>query len=400
MNNRFGLRLGIVIIGFKNAEGITRLLSSLDNVIFGNDELYLIFSIDYSGDNTVKQIANNYKWVHGEKVIKAYEKNLGLKTHILKCGDYLEAYSLDAIMVLEDDIYLSPNAYSYMLNSVNYYKDDEKIAGISLYKHEFNINAKHPFVDYKDSNDVFFVQYAQSWGQIWLKEQWKAFKEWYINEEWSALDSNNIPDNLKRWKNSWLKFHIMYCIAKNQFFVYPRVSLTTNFSDAGVHGSRQSTNMQVALDYIPNREWKFTRIDNSRSVYDAYFQNISVLKVIGKLSVLIDYYGVRKLTDQFDYLLTMKKYDYAVIKRWGLQLRPIEDNIFSDIEGEDIYLYDISRKIRNKRRDWLLKAFEYDLKGMRIVNSTNLKYCCLFVYNYIRNKVIQNKKKIKNNLLL
>ncbi len=395
MKNEFGLRLGIVIIGFKNAEGISRLLTSLNHVKFSNDELILIFSIDYSGDTTVEQIAKNYEWTHGEKIVKAYDKNLGLKTHILKCGDYIDEYSLDAIMVLEDDIYLSPNAYSYMLNTVAFYKDDERIAGISLYKHEFNINAKHPFIDYKDSNDVYFVQYAQSWGQIWMKNQWRDFKNWYLNEEYKKLDPNIIPDNLKRWKNSWLKFHIMYCIAKDQFFVYPRISLTTNFSDAGTHGSRQSTNMQVTLDYIPNREWRLIHIEDSLSIYDAYFQNVSVLRVINKPNVLIDYYGIRKQSGKFEYLLTLKKYNYQVVKNWGLLLRPIEDNILSDIQGDDICLYDLKQNKRNKSRDWTLKLFEYDLKGLWIVNSTSIKYCLRFVFLYIKNRLIQAKKHLR-----
>ena len=49
MKNKYNLNFGIVIIGYSNVDGIKRLLDSLDRVDFGNDELLLIFSIDYSG---------------------------------------------------------------------------------------------------------------------------------------------------------------------------------------------------------------------------------------------------------------------------------------------------------------------------------------------------------------
>ena len=45
-------KLGILIIGYKNVKGINRLLRSLDNVDFlGDEDIDLIFSIDFSGDS-------------------------------------------------------------------------------------------------------------------------------------------------------------------------------------------------------------------------------------------------------------------------------------------------------------------------------------------------------------
>lgn len=398
MNNKYNLRLGIVIIGYKNKIGIRRLLDSLDRVEFDNDELLLIFSIDRSNDNSVERIALDYKWNHGKKIVKTFEKNLGLKNHIIKCGDYLDEYHLDGLVVLEDDIYLAPNAYSYVLNSVEYYRFDDSIAGISLYKHEFNIFAKHPFIDYKDGNDVYFMQYAQSWGQIWLKKQWASFKKWLINEEWRKLDPSLIPDNVKAWKNSWLKYHIMYCVAKDLYFVYPRVSLTTNYSDAGVHGSKQSTNMQVALDNSNRREWNFVRIKDSKSVYDVFFQNIRLLDSLGLENVFVDLYSVRNRYFDYKYLLTMRSIDRTVVKSWGLQMRPIEENIIRGIDGDDIRLYDLNSSHKNKKKNWKLKLYDYDLKGIRTVCFQNIQYNCAFICQYFKNKIIQMKKNLINKL--
>ena len=56
-------KLGIVIIGFKNDKGIQRLMSSLDRVDFeGDQNVTLIISIDFSGDDSVAKIAETYEW--------------------------------------------------------------------------------------------------------------------------------------------------------------------------------------------------------------------------------------------------------------------------------------------------------------------------------------------------
>ncbi len=393
MKNKYGLKLGIVIIGYKNIDGINRLLNSLDNVDFGNDEVLLIFSIDHSDINDVEQIASLYKWNHGEKEIVTFKQNLGLRTHILKCGDYLTKYDLDALIVLEDDIYCSRNMYSYALETVNYYCQDETIAGISLYKHEYNILAKHPFTDYKDDSDVFFMQYAQSWGQVWLKSQWDSFKEWYTNKEWNKMDLKSVPTNVLKWKNSWLKYHIMYCIDRDLYFVYPRVSLTTNFSDAGVHRNRQNTNMQVSLDNSITPKWNLKRIYNSYSVYDAYFQNIRMAELCGA-NVIIDLYGVKGCKFNGEYLLSLKKYNYKKVRSWGLQLRPIEDNLFKNIPGDEICLYDTSVNEKNKKNN-RRRLFEYDLKGICIVSTEGISEFFMFLYCYLKNRFLQIKKNIQ-----
>lgn len=387
--------MGIVIIGYKNVTGIKRLLSSLNRVEFGKDELLLIISIDHSNDNSVESIARDYNWEHGKKIVKTFEQNLGLRTHILKCGDYLEEYNLDALIVLEDDIFVSPNMYYYALNSVAYYIDDDSIAGISLYKHEYNIYAKHPFVDYKDGYDVFFMQYAQSWGQVWMRNKWKDFKAWYDNEEWKELDKNIIPKNILKWKNSWLKYHIMYCISKDLYFVYPRESLTTDFSDVGVHGSRQNTDMQVAFVNSPEKTWKFTRIVDSTAVYDAFFQNIKLKDSCEFEDVSIDLYGVKEILPTARYLLTLKDYNYRVVRSWALQFRPIEANVFYDLPGQDILLYDLDDFEIRKHTNWKRKLFEYDKKGITTASLVCFEYNIVFLVNYCVNKYKQFKRRLK-----
>lgn len=81
--------IGIVVIGYKNALGIKRLLDSLEKAYYNKKNIKLIISIDYSGDDTVEKIANDFEWKYGEKIIKAYKSNLGLREHILKSPEII-----------------------------------------------------------------------------------------------------------------------------------------------------------------------------------------------------------------------------------------------------------------------------------------------------------------------
>lgn len=380
-------KYGITIIGYKNVEGVSRLLSSLDRVVF-DEEVMLIFSIDHSGVRNVEELAEEYQWVHGEKVVIAYEQNLGLKKHILKCGDYIEQYSLDAMAVLEDDIYVSPEFFHYMKETVLWFSNNPQIAGISLYKHEYNIFAKHPFIDYDDGGDVFFMQYAMSWGQIWLKKQWNDFKEWYEADQWKNMDPDKIPANVLRWDKSWLKYHIMYCIDKDKYFVFPRKSLTTNFTDPGIHNKRSNTSMQVPLNQKQVGGWHFLDLNETKAVYDAFFENVGLKAFLNLEDVEVDLYGVKSVDKRKKYLLTRKILPYVVEKSWGMALRPIEANIFGKIDGKDIFLYNTTLPAEKKPKvDMKMRMLEYDLKGIDIVNFTTVRFCIREIIDYIKLKM-------------
>lgn len=390
-------KLGIVIIGFKNTEGIKRLLESLDYVDFEEDRnITLIFSIDYSGDRAVEKIANEYEWCYGEKHVITHSENLGLHKHILSCGNYMEEYDLSAVAVCEDDIYVSPEMYKYMKRAVNFYKDDSRIAGISLYKHEFNLYAQHPFDEYCDGGDTFFVQYAMSWGQIWMREQWKSFRKWYDAEQWKNMDKRRIPANVQRWKDSWLKYHIMYCIDQNLYFVYPRVALATNFTDVGTHNKSVITSLQVKLCMIKKSDWQFMRLNQTRAVYDAFFESLTLSDKFNLENFEVDLYGVKEYSNHTRYVLTRKALPNKVIKSWGLSLRPIEANVYMDIPGEDIFLYDLA--VAEKRQGSLRRMtryWEYDLKGVNVLCLENILFCISRLWGVLKIKIGRVKKGLR-----
>lgn len=368
----------IVAIGFNRVSSMHRLLSSLSCADYENDQVDLIISIDNSGSNDVENLSHRFEWEFGEKIIKTFPTRLGLRKHVLACGEYLQNY--DAIAVFEDDIFVSPAFYNFMKKAVYFYNTDDNIAGISLYSPHWSEYNARPFMPMKNEYDVYFMQYAQSWGQIWMKKQWHAFRKWYDNIGEKEITSPGLPPNVSNWPaTSWLKYHINYCIEHNKYFVYPHVSLSTNFTDIGHHNNASTTTYQVPINYGNSSNYKFVTYERNedRVIYDAYFERVCIGKTIGVEDSLlcIDLYGGKDPLLYKKYLLTMKRHDYKVIKSYALSLRPHEMNILKDIRGDEIYLYDTTVPANKMvKTDIDIAIWHYDVKTIKYSVISKLLY--------------------------
>ena len=167
----------IIAIGYNNAVALSRLLDSLNKAKYDGDTVPLIISLDKSDNMQVEETARSFRWEHGDKEVRTSSEHQGLRKHILSCGDYLQKY--DAVFIFEDDTLAAQSYYSYGKQCIEYYQNDDRIAGISLYSFAWNQNANFPFEPVKNQYDTYFMQYAPSWGQIWLRKPWKNFIEWY-----------------------------------------------------------------------------------------------------------------------------------------------------------------------------------------------------------------------------
>ncbi|MFE3890706.1 hypothetical protein ACFX4Y_13815 [Priestia sp. YIM B13446] len=351
--------LGIVVIGYNRLNNLERILNRLNKCYYGKDKVTLIISLDNSGMKSLAEFAKKFKWLHGEKYIKTFPERLGLRKHVFTCGNYLNEFDLEAISVFEDDIFPSSGFYNYMKQSIKYYKDDDRIAGISLYKHMWNVNANAPFETlYNSDSDVYFMQFAQSWGQIWMRKQWNDFYQWYLKND-TFIDNYLIPETVSNWpETSWLKYHVKYCIENEKFFVYPYHSLTTCFSEEGEHAVAKSTTFQVPLEQSFKKAYKFQPLDKNAVAYDAFFEslNISNSLKVDNGNLIVDLYGTKRKFLRGSYVLSTRTLNEPIIKTYGLELKPMEMNVSYDIEGHNIFLYHISSdRLQNRNESELLK---------------------------------------------
>ena len=187
----------LVIVAFNRPKSLSRILRSIGAASYPQRSVPLIISIDRGENNSdVLEIAENFNWPFGEKKVVYQEKNLGLRSHILKCGDFSNEYG--SVIILEDDLFVSPNFYNFSRNALDFSNGRQYLGGISLYNHEFNVHAQENFKALDDGYDNWYFQFASSWGQAWSKEQWNEFKNWYSGNQ--VIDHLiEIPQNDRNW---------------------------------------------------------------------------------------------------------------------------------------------------------------------------------------------------------
>ena len=328
----------IVIVAYDRAASLTRLLKSLSKAKFNNTgDVHLIISIDGGGSKEVIKLSMEFQWSHGQKDIIEHTVNLGLKNHILKCGDLSEKYG--SIILLEDDLVVSPEFFNYAENAINFFKNKKLVAGIALYSYSYSETAQLPFRAINDGFDNYFMQVPCSWGQAWTFEQWKEFRN-FSTSLLTITSDDPIPEVVKNWgQNSWKKSFFKYMVLTSKFFVYPHLSLSSNCADTGTNSSNTYNHYQVQLVQKKIRPWNFADFNETISIYDAYFELIINEKskllfpdMIGT-DTLIDTYG----TKQFNlfnnkYALSSKPCKSPLIS-FDISLTPIISNAIYEVNG-------------------------------------------------------------------
>lgn len=362
--------IAIVVVAYNRVNSLSRLLNNLSTCNYDENEVTLIISIDKSETNEVENYAESFIWKYGKKIVIKKEKNLGLRNHMMSLGDLFNDY--EALVVLEDDLTVAYGFYQYVCQTVSRYRTNADIAGISLYSFAVNYQNKHLFSPCKDEHDVYFMKCAMSWGEVWIKQQWLSFYKWYLTNQ-EFIYSETIPTILFEWKKSWLKYHTRYCIEQNKYFVYPYTSYSTNNSDVGVHNLKRSSLFQVKLQLGIKKNFSLPFGPEEGLCYDGFFENEKLSSVKGNLCV--DLNGCKGNREGCRYWLTTIKQNYAVVKSYGMLLRPIEMNIFNEIEGDDIFLYDTTSPMRNKHTHETTKVkYDYYLvDGISLLRSYGIK---------------------------
>ncbi len=373
--------IAICVITYNRLHSLKRLLASL-NAAYYEHSVELIISIDKSDTTICADYAKEYRWEYGDKHIIEHPQNLGLRNHVLFCGDLLNEDKYDALVVLEDDISVAPSFFYYTEQCVEKYWDSQEVAGISLYRFPLNYQCRLPFVALQSDSDVYLQQTAMSWGQVWMKRQWQEFRQWYQNnsEEFGVLP--HLPKSICLWpKSSWLKYHSRYCIEQNKYFVYPYVSLATNNGDAGTHNKKSDTTYQAPMLYEKKIRYNLNPIIK----YDGFFENEILYEVLGldKSQLCVDFYGEKGNRERRKYWLTTKRLSYKIIKSYALSLKPYEMNVILDRTGNDCYLYDTSI-FENRKTSEDITGKKYYLYTVEIT-----------IKSIIKNKVLEIISKYK-----
>lgn len=373
------MNIPIIVIAYNRDKSLKRLLNSLASASYKQKKIDLIISIDKTNNHKVYEIADSFNWIYGNKTVIKNTKKLGLREHVLNCGDLVFDY--DAIIMLEDDLIVSKSFYNYATQSVDFYKNDDRIGGISLYTYRISEFAnQRTFIPMQDSSDVYFMKVPSSWGQIWTKKQWRKFRNWYNEKEYEKNSyKGTIPDVVLNWgESSWKKYFYMYLAQYNKYIVYPRVALSTNMADIGTHHKVESStaHQAILMNYF-DRDYIFKKLDESICKYDAFMESEYLEKELDlEGDLIVDYYGIKTNFSKAKYLLSTRKLNYKKIKQWSLSLKPYELNILYNISGEDLFLYKLNQNKIQKTEKYTetINLIKYELPGLTREKSIRVAY--------------------------
>ena len=359
------MKPAIVVVGYNRPKDIERLLNNLNNAEYSSNDIPLIISLDKASNETeVVAVAEQFDWKYGQKIIRTFSERQGLRKHIIQCGELSCQYG--AVIILEDDLLVSKNFYNYVQEALDFYSNDDKVTGISLYSHEWNGYARRNFIPVADEYDCYYGQYSITWGQCWTKKWWDSFYKWYLKQDDNLPDNNNIPRNINRWsKQSWGKYFVNYIVENDLYYIIPRISLSTNCSDIGQHVKQSDNVHQVRLLESKKKRYVFPNY-NQAIKYDIHFENKDLERYFVEYThsepICININGNPRNYENYRYILTTTPLPYKIIKTYGLQLRPYEMNIIYDIPGNEICLYDTSISCK-KPKNRFNSVMRYEIRG-------------------------------------
>lgn len=333
------MRPAIVVVAYNRPHALRRLLASLA-AVQGASDVPLVISIDRGGDQFTAVVAEaeQFTWPFGEKRVLVRERPLGLVQHVFACGDLVDEFG--AIILLEDDLVVSPMVYRYAASALTFYTDEPRVAGISLNALWFHGITHAPFTPYLDDGDVFFMQVAWFQGQAYTQQQWAAWREWRATAVRHIQPSDGLHELFQTFPpTDWFPLKTKYLVQTHRFYVFPRESLTTNYGDSGTH-VRGTNFFQVPLQ-TRRADFRLQPLADSVAVYDSFQEMLPGC--------------VRQLTDQFDgyeftvdlhgtrspanipteFVLTSQAM-HQPVKTFGLELRPLLANVLYQQPGTGI----------------------------------------------------------------
>jgi hypothetical protein len=196
-------------------------------------------------EDLVAETRNIVNSLLGNKAkIVAVEKNQGLAKSIISgINSLLEEY--DRVIVLEDDLLVSPRFLTYMNTALETYKDESSVMQVSGYM--------FPVKEFAHQTDVIFLPFAISWGWGTWRRAWQYFDPeatgWEILKTDRAMRSQFNLDGsycyfdilkaqMSGTANSWAIRWYWSVFKNNGCVVYPPISHIDNIGidGSGTHG--------------------------------------------------------------------------------------------------------------------------------------------------------------------
>jgi hypothetical protein len=157
----------IVLFVYKRLFHTKKVIESLQkNDLAPNSEIFIFSDGARKGDEKeVKNVRNYLKNIIGFKKITLIEreKNYGLKQNvILGVNEIIDKYG--KVIVLEDDLVVSPYFLKFMNEALNFYENKKNVWHISGWNYPIYMDL---------DKDTYFLRIMNCWGWATWKDRWK-----------------------------------------------------------------------------------------------------------------------------------------------------------------------------------------------------------------------------------
>ena len=275
----------IAIFAYSRKEHTKRLVDSLlKNDLFLKSKIY--FFLDAAKDKNVeKNVLEVKKFIKDHPSAKKFkiverEMNYGLSKNIIE-GLNEVFLNHEKVIVLEDDLELSPYFLNFMNDALNIYSEKNKVASISGYMYLINSQ--------KFSDNYFFLKLIESWGWGTWKRAWKEMrldstnlrneilfanrqKEFSLNNKFNYFKM--LEDNISKKNDSWAVKWYASIFLKDMLTLFPNKSFVhnTGLDSSGEHcGTTSVYDSKINHFYDKIDEKEPLEINNDRKILENYF---------------------------------------------------------------------------------------------------------------------------------
>lgn len=180
----------IILFTYKRLDTLKLTVNALQLNFLAKESELIIYS---DGPKTEKDyqdvvmVRSYLKTIQGFKSINIIESsiNKGLASSIIE-GVTQVINQYGKAIVLEDDLFCTPNFLNFMNESLTHYKNNSEIFSISGYSFNLNLGKKYEF-------DTYFLNRGWSWG-------WATWSNRWENIDWDIRDYNSFKINKKAQK--------------------------------------------------------------------------------------------------------------------------------------------------------------------------------------------------------
>jgi hypothetical protein len=241
--------------------------------------IYSDGAADSSSISAVNEVRSYIRDYSGFKsiLIVEHQKNNGLANSILGgVTNLLNRFG--TLIVLEDDLVVSPTFLKYMNSGLDFYRNDQRVGSI----HGYTYPTKESLPE------TFFLRGGDCWGWATWSRAWKhinldgiqllkELEERGLSKEFDFDGAypymKMLKNQIKGKNNSWaVRWHASLFL-KNMLTLYPRKSLVQNIGHDGTGVHSASTNyLSVVLSDIDISIFKISISENTyaRSVFKQF----------------------------------------------------------------------------------------------------------------------------------